>query len=84
MRTLSRIAGVSPSTVGEIERGNRASLSSDTAKSITDACGLSLDWLLSGKGTAPDPQASAAMIRAGWAKLPPKAKSGPKGKAAPT
>jgi len=81
MRPLSKIAGLSPSTVGEIERGNRVTLSTATASGLATACGVSLDWLVRGEGPAPDWAACAARMREGVTKLPPRGKSGPKGKA---
>lgn len=50
---LSRIAGLSPSHVGQLERGLRESPTAETLGRLARACGVSLDWLLSGTGKAP-------------------------------
>lgn len=80
MRALSRIAGLSPSMVGEIERGNRTTIEHPTGVKLAAACGASFDWLLSGRGDGPDAATATAHLVKGWGELPPPGKSGPKAK----
>lgn len=80
-RELSRIAGLSPSMVGMIERGAKTVLESDTAESLAAALGVSLDWLLGGRGMGPIKKRTTDILLHGRGLLPPPGKSGPKPKA---
>jgi transcriptional regulator with XRE-family HTH domain len=85
MRALSKIAGLSPSMVGEIERGNKTVLEKPTAEKLARACGGSVDWLLKGDAMgAPNAEVTAARLVKEWGALPPPKRSGPKGKGAAT
>ena len=80
MRTLSRIADLSPSMVGEIERGNRTKIEHPTGVKLAEAFGVRFDWLWSGTGESPEPEAITARLVSELGALPPRGKSGPKPK----
>lgn len=83
MRTLSKLAGLSQSMVGEIERGNRVRIEGPTAEKLARVCGGSVAWLLDGDAAgAPNAEVTAARLVKEWGALPPPKKSGPKGKEA--
>lgn len=83
-RELSRIAGLSPSMVGMIERGDKTVLESDTAEKLAGTLGVSLDWLLGGRGAGPAKKKTTGILLHGRGLLPPPGKSGPKPKEAKT
>lgn len=78
MRTLSTIAGLSPSVIGHVERGDTTTLSIGSYIKLADACGVSLVWLMRGEGMAPDEERTTRLLRAAWAEQPTPKKSGPK------
>ncbi len=80
MRALSRIAGLSPSVVGLIERGQVTKVESETATKLAKTIGVSLDWLLFGTGKGPAVRATAALLAGHRMRQPPRQKSGPKGR----
>lgn len=61
---LAELAGLAPSLVAMIERGERGAngrLAVSTAASLARVLGCTIDWLVSGHGTEPD---DAAVLRA--------------------
>lgn len=59
-RDLEKLAGLSRGYVLLIEGGTKSNIEARTARSLARVLGLSLDWLLDGRGSAP----SAASIKA--------------------
>jgi len=52
-RELDRLSSLAEGHVSMIEAGRRPVIESKTAEDIAGVLGLSLDWLISGKGKAP-------------------------------
>jgi transcriptional regulator with XRE-family HTH domain len=46
MRELARLAGVKHTTLSQLERGIRADVTTETAKKIARALGVSVDYLI--------------------------------------
>jgi transcriptional regulator with XRE-family HTH domain len=61
---LSKLANLGASHVGQIVAGKVANPSTETASRIAAVCGATLDWLLRGHGSPPDPDAVARHIAA--------------------
>lgn len=61
LRGASVAAGLAPAAVGLI-LSRRGDIELDTARALAGALGVSLDWLASGTGTAPDPAAIRASV----------------------
>lgn len=59
-RKLSKLAGLAEGHVAMIERGTVEDGSVQTIGKIARALGVSLDWLVFGKGEGPRPTAEAA------------------------
>lgn len=53
-RELARVAGVSLSIPGKVERGDRQDHEVGQIEKIASVLGLSLDYLVKGEGPAPD------------------------------
>lgn len=71
---MSLLIGASHGTVGNVEGGHVADPGMNLLKGITDALGISLDWLVSGTGEAPTAEQIRAAVeaaRAGRAPEPP-------------
>ena len=49
-RQLAEAADVRRATIAELESGKRTTVRSDTAVALASALGVTLDWLLTGKG----------------------------------
>lgn len=62
-KTLSVAAGLAPSHVGQIVRGETTNPRLDTLRKIAETAGVSESWFTSGKGT-PDSDDAAAVSRA--------------------
>lgn len=75
-RQLSLMAGLSPSMVGMIERGERASLESKTANGLVRVLGVSLDWLILGRGAGPKVRATTEHIMRAMAEQPERNRGG--------
>jgi transcriptional regulator with XRE-family HTH domain len=80
MRELSRIANLSPSTVGMIERGDKKLLGSKVADKLAVAMGVTIDWLVNGNGAGPKKRVTTLHLVSGRLALPPRKRSGPKPK----
>ena len=57
---LSRLIGKAPSYIGLLESGRRHHPRADTLELIASVLGVSIDWLVSGRGRGP----SSASVRA--------------------
>lgn len=75
-RQLSLMAGLSPSMVGMIERGQRMSLESETASGLADVLGVTLDWLLLGRGSNPKVRSTTEHIMRAMAERPERNRGG--------
>jgi transcriptional regulator with XRE-family HTH domain len=53
MVDLDALAGLTRGHISAIESGHRTSIEARTAQRIADALGVSLDWLVSGRGETP-------------------------------
>ncbi len=62
MRSLSDLAGLDPSHVRLIESGERDDPRSKTLSQLANVTGVTLDWLIDGKGDTPDPDAVRAAV----------------------
>lgn len=61
-RDLAELAGLSPSHITLIESGRRPRVHASTAAALCEVLGLSLDWLVSGKGPTPIPRRVRAAV----------------------
>jgi len=60
---LGEFAGLkSPSHVGMIERGKRPEIAAATAVALAHVLGVATDWLVTGEGPDPDPDAVHAAV----------------------
>lgn len=61
---LAEASGVSRPTIADIERGRRTTLTTDTAKALARALGVSIDYLVGTWEEETDP-APAALVEVG-------------------
>lgn len=61
-RALDRLAGLRAGHVAMIESGARDNIESKTAEGLSRVLGVSLDWLLLGKGDEPTIDAVARAV----------------------
>jgi transcriptional regulator with XRE-family HTH domain len=62
-RELCRLAGTNENQISLIERGLRNNIEIETAEAIADVFGVTLDWLMRGRGKIPS--ASEVIVTAG-------------------
>ena len=62
-RELDRLAGLHQGHVWAIESGHRPNIETDTCIALAKVLGVSLDWLLTGEGDAPDADAVRAAVQ---------------------
>lgn len=63
-RTLSALAGLSNSAIGQLESGAIQELRAEATGNLAAAFGVSLDWLVRGDEPEPDMVAVRARVRA--------------------
>lgn len=63
-KELSLLAGLSPSHVGQLKRGEVESLHGDTAEKLARVTGASRSWLSFAEGKAPSKRAVQAAVAA--------------------
>lgn len=61
-REASKAAGLAPGHVGTIERGETATMNSETAQGLAKVFGVSWQWLMAGDGDAPAPASAASVV----------------------
>lgn len=70
-RGLGILAGLHPTHIGLIERGDRVDPSSSAMSQVAEVVGATLDWLIAGKGAPPTSgDVLAAVARARLAAQP--------------
>lgn len=62
-RSLSVLAGISPTHVSLIEAGRVSSPESHTSAALASVLGCSLDWLIAGKGKPPTEESVRAAVK---------------------
>ena len=61
-REASKLAGLRQGHVALIESGERSGVAAETVRSLAAVFGVSMDWLFSGFGKAPDVAAVRAAV----------------------
>lgn len=69
-RELDKLAGLTPCHISLIESGRRPNPESETLRAIASVLGVSLDWLVLGKGDPPRPEDVRAAVERARAAVP--------------
>lgn len=69
-RELDKLAGLTPCHISLIESGRRPNPESETLRAIAGVLGISLDWLVLGKGETPHEEDVRASVDRARASLP--------------